>query len=440
MDPSYPFNSPNEPIELFDGSIAGVADSEKRGRVLLTTMPNMKIIWEVESNDPFVAHSYSDVELILRRVEEGQLLHGFWTSSSKGIANSSFFGSDDTLLDKVITHWLNVPNWYGPIILHKSDANDSKYWRGRWRFETDGWIFTFDARPDHKNVFEIVKETHANVITHVMEVRRADGSQFTPRDIRPVIDALEIGISFAVGRRIASILPVGFDSKGVAKWEEWGAPHCDPVKSTSSGWWWDQDLSSLAGLLETMVKKAKDRDAFSALRMQLILAISSISDRGFLELRITNGAAGLEHLEWQSLALSGRISKAGYKNEIDLEGIKMNAAGRLRLLLKEAKVDSGIDEHLLPAMAAYARMREGKDKLDGPDIVTRIRNKLVHPKGAQESIYRHDGLLREVWCVTRHYLSLLVLHSLGYEGSYRDLRKLSGWASEVVVVPWKDTA
>jgi hypothetical protein len=31
---------------------------------------------------------------------------------------------------------------------------------------------------------------------------------------------------------------------------------------------------------------------------------------------------------------------------------------------------------------------------------------------------------------------LLILHSLGYQGSYRDLRKLGGFAGEVDKVPW----
>jgi hypothetical protein len=61
----------------------------------------------------------------------------------------------------------------------------------------------------------------------------------------------------------------------------------------------------------------------------------------------------------------------------------------------------------------------------------------VHPKGTQEQIYRLDGLLTEVWALTRHYLTLLILHSLGYAGLYRDLRKIQGSAWDVGTVPWQ---
>jgi hypothetical protein len=65
-------------------------------------------------------------------------------------------------------------------------------------------------------------------------------------------------------------------------------------------------------------------------------------------------------------------------------------------------------------------------------VVTQIRNRLVHPTGDQERTYRRDGLVAETWLLTRHYLVLLILHSLGY----RDLRKTSGWAGDREDVPW----
>jgi hypothetical protein len=61
-----------------------------------------------------------------------------------------------------------------------------------------------------------------------------------------------------------------------------------------------------------------------------------------------------------------------------------------------------------------------------PDIVRR--------EGTQEQVYRLTGLVAEVELLTRHYLALLILNSLGYRGSYRDLRKRQGWAGDVAKV------
>ena len=107
-------------------------------------------------------------------------------------------------------------------------------------------------------------------------------------------------------------------------------------------------------------------------------------------------------------------------------------------MLTGAQISTEIDAELLPVTASFAaeeRQRQGK-VLDGPDVVTQIRNRLVHPRGAQERVYRLEGLVAEVWRLTRHYLVLLILHSLGYRSSYRDLRKTRGWAGEVGNVPW----
>ena len=143
------------------------------------------------------------------------------------------------------------------------------------------------------------------------------------------------------------------------------------------------------------------------------------------------GAAGLEHLMWQTLVLEGGMSERQYLDQVAHE--------KLRRLLINAHIPTDIDAELLPVTAKFAaedQQRQGK-ALDGPDVVTWVRNRLVHPRGTQERVYRLEGLVAEVWRLTRHYLALLILHSLGYQGSYRDLRKTRGRAGEVGDVPWK---
>jgi hypothetical protein len=108
------------------------------------------------------------------------------------------------------------------------------------------------------------------------------------------------------------------------------------------------------------------------------------------------------------------------------------------MALTNAKIPTDIDTQLLPVITTFVadeRAQYGA-VLDGPGVVTQIRNRLVHPKAAQERVYRLDGLVAEVWLLTRHYLVLLILYSLGYQGSYRDLRKLRRLAGDVDKVPW----
>jgi hypothetical protein len=257
------------------------------------------------------------------------------------------------------------------------------------------------------------------------------GATFSAAEAEPLLTAMHVGVSFALGRWAAPILPVGEDSTGNIIWEDWRASHCDPARDISPGWWYEREYASLTDFLGCVIPAFADPDRLPAVRLQMMLGIAATSDRGFVEQRVMMGAAGLEHLMWQTLVLEGEMSESQYQDQ--------DAHEKLRRLLTDAQIPIDIDAGLLPITARFAaqeQRRQGK-VLDGPDVVTQIRNRLVHPRGAQERVYRLDGLVAEVWRLTRHYLVLLILHSLGYQGSYRDLRKTGGWAGEVDNVPWK---
>ena len=302
---------------------------------------------------------------------------------------------------------------------------------GRWRWV--GWKLTLDVRPDHARVWKDLHEAHIYVMTHVMDLRRADGATFTATDAEPVLTALHVGVSFALGRWAAPMLPVGEDNTGKVVWEDWHPGHCDPARRTSPGWWHELQHTSLADFLGRVITAFADPDRLPGLRLQLMLGIAAMNDRGFVEQRVVMGAAGLEHLMWQILVLEGGMGESEYRDQ--------DAHEKLRRVLTGAQISTEIDAELLPVTASFAaeeRQRQGK-VLDGPDVVTQIRNRLVHPRGAQERVYRLEGLVAEVWRLTRHYLVVLILHSLGYQGSYRDLRKTGGWAGDVGDVPWSRT-
>src|SRR5438477_606441 len=78
----------------------------------------------------------------------------------------------------------NEPDWLGP----------------RWVTEAGGWRITIDARHDHRRIWAELQRTGVYAMTHVMEIRRADGADFTAHEAEPLLEALYIGVSFALGR------------------------------------------------------------------------------------------------------------------------------------------------------------------------------------------------------------------------------------------------
>lgn len=444
LSPVYPFNDPGEPVRLFEGPIGGVLPVEVPGRVELVCTPRLGFEYSIDSDGQSLTPSVaSEVTLLLRSPCGDVQLPGVPRAAAVGWSNGATFGDREVPLSRVVAHWFNLPNSGGTTTLAApTEDGGQRWWSGRWVVETGGWAITFDVRPDHARVWKDLHKASRYVMTHVMEVRRAAGGTFTAEEVEPLLSALHVGVSFALGSWTAPMLPVGVDANGRAVWQEWRAYHCDPARATSPGWWHPLQRSSLAELAGRVVREFADPEKRALLRLQMMLAIEATNDRGFLEQRIMTAATGLEHVMWQALVRGGVVTEDQYLGYDKHQGKRLKAHDKLRMVLEAAEIPADVDESLLPATARFAAVeqtRQGRH-LDGADIVTQIRNQLVHPKGALEALYEFQGLLTEVWLLSRHYLVLLILHDLGYRGTYRDLRKLEGWAGDVGDVPWHQSS
>jgi hypothetical protein len=419
----YPFNDPGRPIVLYEGPIGGLATNYIPGVLELSCAPKLSLDWKIKHGSD-MSNPGGAVTLLLSRPDGEVRLPGVWRNSDEGWSNGAEIGTADAPLKRIVAHWFNLPDFHARL--------------GRWETEADGWKVSLQARPDHDRVWADLHRTDVYVMTHVMELRRADDATFTATEAEPVLTALHHGVSFALGCWAAPVLPVGVGADGEVAWESWRVPFCDPAREPSPGWWYQGQHTSLADFLDRVIKAFADPDRLLALRLQMRLAILAINDRGFVEQRVMMAAAGLEHIMWQIMVLGGRMPEDQYLGRGQYRGRGAQAHEVLRTVLTDAKIPVDIDAQLLPVIATFVadeRAQYGA-VLDGPDVVTQIRNRLVHPKAAQERVYRRDGLAAEVWRLSRHYLVLLILHSLGYQGSYRDLRKLGGFAGAVDKVPW----
>jgi hypothetical protein len=99
-------------------------------------------------------------------------------------------------------------------------------------------------------VTDAMGETRDFGITHVGELARADGAEFTAGEAAEVLYLVANRSSFAVGRWVPPELPVGYDAAGNVAWEAWASWRCDPAESRLS--WWDNQTvagsrNSLAG-------------------------------------------------------------------------------------------------------------------------------------------------------------------------------------------------
>lgn len=425
--PAYRFNRPGEPLRLFEGKIAGLAATDVDGVIELSCAPRPSVNWRVEGHGHSDLLASPEINLRLRRPDGEVDLPAVERSHLEGWSNGATFGDPAAPLRRIVAHWFNLPALHGHLPL--VEEGGTRQWLGRWVTETCGWRITLDSRPDHSEVFAELHQTHVYVMTHVMEIRRVDGSSFTAHSAAPVLEALHIGFSFLFGSWVAPMLPVGHDSAGRVAWEDWRAPHCDPARQVASGWLPLFEKSSIVEFVDRTVTAFADSARRDALRFQMMLGIEATNDRGFVEQRIMAGAAGIEHALWQILVRGGHMTETEYEGSPGRP--KPPAHAKLRKALGMAKVPASIDAARLPATVPYSA---NKGRLDGPDVVTQVRNRLMHPKDAQERVYNYPELTTDVWYLTRNYLALLVLYQLQYTGKYRDL---IGVDAGVAYVPWR---
>jgi hypothetical protein len=430
--PVYPYNELAKPIQLYRGGIGGLAARDLAGGVELRCVPEVSIEWTVD--DPFESPQFSnrqdEIPLILHRSDGDVELRGYVRGIEGGWSNGATFGSKSAPLDRLIAHWFNLPNWHGPEYLEETTAaGEHHQWLGRWVTKAEEWMITLDVRHDHSAVWTDLHKADVQVMTHVMEIRRADGAAFTAEEADPVLAAMHVGMSFALGRWVAPMLPVGLDCNGAVAWEEWLPRFCDPGRAAGIGWWYERDHAALSDFMKLLIVAFTDPDRRERLWMQMVLAISAISAPGFVEHRIMVGFSGIEHVMWQNLVLTGLRTEEGYR--------KGEAGNKLRDVLIAASIPAGVESSLQPVISSLAAAKkESGMNLDGAGAVAWTRNRLIHPKAGKLEAYQYPGLLVEVWLLLRHYLVLLILHSLDYQNSYRDLRIRQGMASTPVPVPW----
>ena len=412
----YGFLPPGSSVLVHDGPMVVGGTHQGQGQVWLSLDADLRLVWETD------AHAVlGDTNLSLDRPELGwvEVPATVYRSTGAGEIAEANLG-ETSVLSRVVTHWINLP-----IILPAAPLKSADLvWAGRWSCEGGGWTLTLDQRPDHQSCVEAMRGTRKFTITHVGELRRSDNAPFTADQAADTLRAFQLALSFAVGGWVAPALPVGLDSTGRRVWEQWAAWRCDPFHGHLQ--WWDThtgaDLSAMVGQYLSAWTTPGARDVVRHLAHH---AISANHMDVTLEARIMLAQAGLEYLAWITHVVEGGRSRAEHK--------ALQAHEVLRELTTAAKIPNAIPPELdaLPGLLT-------EEDADGPRVVTWLRNRLVHPKDAGEP-YQLAHTVDHAWLLSMHYLDLLLLHRLGYQGAYLKRFPPGGWAHGSQPVPWAST-
>lgn len=200
----------------------------------------------------------------------------------------AFRGGIDAPITKLIIHVCNLP----PGFLEEED------WL-RLDMSTGEWKIAIHETQGSAGKYENVRVNGGAAVTHLLTLEPARAGSFLHEDVAELQDALRHLMSFAFGRRIAFLLPVGIDSAGDQVFEIWGDPRRH-THTSGTPWYSPHRSTSLRHLWAGLLGRWADPRS----RATLKVAIDLYTDAHHgppLESRLVLAYAGLDMLAWHWL-------------------------------------------------------------------------------------------------------------------------------------------
>lgn len=321
-------------------------------------------------------------------------------------------------MNRLTFHVPNFPRIYGDWL-----KDEGCEWSGRSKLVSDSWAVLLDVRPHSRDIERELRQRGGHSITHTGELRRTDGASFDVAEAREGLALLRTVLSFTAGRWVTPILPVGFAEDDEPVWTEWSAYRLNSWRGAHMA----IDQSHPESLTE-LFKHSANLSADPFRRDVLHNAIDYYVDGTRpdpVQLAVSTLQAGLELLAWTEL-----VEEAGVLTPDEYSPRRRAAHQNLTDLLVRRQISIDVPSSL-PAL------REAADSAacqSGPEILTRMRNGVIHPRRGRRSFTFQAWI--EAWKLAQQYLLLGILAYLGYEGVYRNPVSESKWLGEVEGVPW----
>ncbi|WP_301174582.1 hypothetical protein [Actinomadura geliboluensis] len=254
----------------------------------------------------------------------------------------------------------------------------------------------------------------------------------TPSSLPMTIDAVEfleqrlfLILSLLRGREAGLTAIAGIHGHGQVVWAEWTKP-----RRATGQWKWCPDhlfAEALTDLAPAFTKLADDPTMEKVIDRAINLYLTANGTQP-IDARIPVACSGLELLAWAVLQTEQWLTTGAFD--------KLWAAANLRLLLQWSGIPIDVPSEFSDLEAR--RLSLGQADLAAPDVVLKIRNDLVHPpKKLSKLEWPSPAEMQQAWRLCMHYMELVILRLLGYQGQYLPRLQLTvRWVSNTEPVPW----
>jgi hypothetical protein len=360
-------------------------------------------------------------------------------SNLTGVLQPIEIGSSQDLRELLF----HLPNFLGYAGEGVRNESGTHWRRARVVLEGGDWSVTLDAinadrapaftdasapAPPPVDSFQTrLQASRGYGLTHVGRLRRLDGANFRGQDGSDFLDHLFYFFSFCRGAYVSPILLVGKDAAGNCVWEKWAARKISPWKEVGS-WFSEFAAQELGQAFKGFVLRSVSPVWDEPLTLAIHWYVESNMCSGGIEGAIIMAQTAFELIAWTLLVEDRRtLGEDGFQ--------KLPAVDKLRLILSFARVPLEVP----PLLTELIRAAKGYNWTDGPQVITEMRNALVHanPDKRKKVFGAGTKALFETWYLSLWYLELVLLSLMGYAGRYSNRLHREGWrGTEVETVPW----
>jgi hypothetical protein len=317
---------------------------------------------------------------------------------------------------------VNFPEYIGDLIRYETDGSQG-FFRGRLQLSSPRFLCIVDEIPEVRELRKTAAQDAGFVISHVGELKPVEGC-LDEASTQEMLDVLHLFFGFLRGAWSGPVFPQGF-TEHQKSWEEFAAWKVSEARKVPT---WLPQLNPLAlnRLFAGFVERHSDPAWQSPLRTALNWYVEANSSGTANHTKLVLGQVALELLAWVDLVETRHLHSRG-----DFK--RLFAAGWIRSLLRHLQVPCEIPPH-------FAELKEVQrsDASDGPGVVVRLRNALVHAGEKNPAPIKSVSGVQwwQAGQLVLQYVELSLLALCGYQGKYAR-RGWRGWkGDDEIFVPW----
>lgn len=277
----------------------------------------------------------------------------------------------------------------------------------RISLENDKYVIVIDKSIHFKTLSEKLNDEGGFILLYEGELKKKNGI-LSYQESKDVFECLNLFLTFINGRRTSALFLLGTTNDEIC-WQDFSNEFVD-IHKDSISWISKNSVSDLNHCWKNLYKfwlRQNDKDFFTA---AINWYIEANKRSGLTEGAIILAQTALELL-YNWLVVENR------KLIIGNDSKDITASNKIRLLLSTIQVDYSIPKSFV-ALQHFANSTS--NKLDGPEVVTVIRNAIVHSQEEKRKklILIDNVAINQALSLCIWYIELSLLNILDYNATY----------------------